>query len=249
MVEYFNDNTAASLELLILSGGTTVTGKTPVALIRDKDTGNYFDFASRTFTSTTVSATAVLTSSIDGLYLYTWDISGLFSSDSGSHLTFEYHDSTAASITDVLVTPKARVNVVGGGGFPGGDTVVQGVWTAKQKKKLFDKLDEINKNLLEFRSKSIELIRELLGRKTLKKEDLEVITQIRERDFKMFQELLKILDLKNDVSEAAVFERLQEYIEREERAKAEVIEKLEKFLDKKENLVNIDDLEEDDDDA
>jgi len=34
MIEYYNDNTAIHLELQILSGGISVTGKTPTAVIR-----------------------------------------------------------------------------------------------------------------------------------------------------------------------------------------------------------------------
>ena len=56
-------------------------------------------------------------------------------------LMFEYHDATALNIDEIVFdTPPAGgggTTTVVGGGFPVGDTVVQGVWTAKQKKKLF----------------------------------------------------------------------------------------------------------------
>lgn len=215
------------MELLILSGGITVTGRTPVALIRDKDSGNYFDFASRTFTGTTTSATAVLTSAIEGIYRYTWDISGLFAVNSGTKLTFEFHDATAAALQDVLITLR---QTGGGGGGGGGIVEIKGLWTPKQKQKLFDAIDLLK----EKSSTTIKLLRDLLGRKTLTGEDLQQITRLKERDLNMYQELLKILDLKNDVSEKVVFEKLQLYIQNEEEAKAKVIKKLDEFLKSKE---------------
>jgi len=228
LLEYYRDTTAISFELLILSGGIVVTGKTPTVLVRDKDTGKYFDFASNTFTSTTTSATGVLTSALDGMYRLTWDISGLFSSNSGTRLAFEYHDGTAASIDDVLITDKMRVNVVGGGGAVN----IEGIWTPKQKKELLRRIKKLEETLSSFKKDALVSLRRLLSKKTLQKEDLQFITDIKERDLKMYQELLKLLDLKSSTSEKEVFKKLQEYIKREEQAKVELLEKLNTVLEK-----------------
>jgi len=247
LLEYYNDNTAVNLELLVLSGGYTVTGRTPTCLIRDKDTGNYFDFASNTFTGVTTSATAILNSAIDGLYTYSWDISGQFSSESGSHLTFEYHDATSVAIEHVLVSPKLRLNVAGGG--PIGDIIIKGRWTKEQKDRLFGILDNIKDKIETSREKILILLRRLLTKKTLQKEDLDEITKIKERDLKMYQELLKILDLKNTADEKEVFAKLEEYIKLEEIAKTKVLDKLNTFLSKKDiPQPKVEDKDDDEDD-
>lgn len=227
MNEYYNDNTAISLELFVLSGGTTVTGKTPVALIRDKDSGNYFDFASRTFTSTTTSATAVLTSAIDGVYRYSWDISGLFSSNSGTHLTIEYHDATAVSLEDILVTDKMRVDVAGGGG----NTIIKGIWNSTEKKKLFDKLKDIKKDIKDGEKKIMFLLQRILTKKTLRKEDIEFIKDIQERDGKMWQEFLKIMKLQENATSKDLIDALEEYYKAENEASKEVKDKLKKLTE------------------
>lgn len=225
MLEYYLPKSSVSIELTILSGGTTVTGRTPTVLIRKRDINQYFDFSTRKFSSTPVSATAVLTSAIDGLYTYSWDTSNLFQND--TYLTFEYHDSTAFATDDVLFSTKPS------GGGVGGSTIVKGVWTAKQKEKLFKDIKTIDKKVEGFREKSIELLRRILGKETLTKENLKEISHIKARDLKMYQELLKILDLKSDTNEGEVFSKLQQYIEKEELAKSDIIEKLNKMLGSK----------------
>jgi len=230
VIEYYNDNTAISLELLILSGGTTVTGKTPVALIRDKDSGNYFDFASRTFTSTTTSATAVLTSALDGIYKYTWDTSGLFTSNSGHHLTVEYHDSTGASIEDILVTSKERMTLYGGGG--GGPTTIKGVWSAEQKKRLLKDVAEIKKDIKAFKERVLFLFTRILAKKTLRPEDIQFIQELRERGKQMWQEFLKVMKLREGATAKELLVELEEYYKAEESASKEVKERLTKLREK-----------------
>ena len=227
MNEYYNDNTAISLELFVLSGGTTVTGKTPVALIRDKDSGNYFDFASRTFTSTTTSATAVLTSAIDGVYRYSWDISGLFFSNSGTHLTIEYHDATALSLEDILITDRMRVDVAGGGG----NTVIKGIWNSTEKKKLFDKLKDIKNDIKDGEKKLMFLLQRILTKKTLRKEDIEFIKDIQERDGDMWQEFLKIMKLQENATSKDLIDALEEYYKAENEASREVKDRLKKLTE------------------
>ena len=247
MLEYYNTETAVSIELVLLSGGTTVTGRTPYVQIREHTTNNYFDFASRTFTATTVSSTGPLASAIDGLYRTSWDVSGIFPNSLDTYLTFEFHDATALATDDVLFTTKP---VAGGGG---GGTIVQGVWTAKQKQKLFDEIKILKKELKKFRIDALTAMRKLLAKKTLQKEDLQVITQLKERDLKMYQELLKILDLQSTTEEKVVFERLEEYIRSEGSAKQKVLQRLDERLGKVEKinpgdieLINDDDDDDDD---
>lgn len=238
MLEYYLPKSSVNIELTLLSGGTTVTGRTPTVLIRDKDTSKYFDFSSRTFTSTTVSATALLTSSIDGLYTYSWNTQGLFNND--IYLTFEYHDSTALATDDIAFVTKP--SGLGGGG---GTVSIKGLWTKEQKEKLIKDVETLKNDISSFREKSIELLRRILSKKTLTREDLQMVSEIKARDLKMYQELLKILNLKSDTNEKEVFKKLQEFIESEELAKAEIIEKLNKMLppsvdkeDKKDKVEN-----------
>ena len=231
MLEYYNPLTAISIELVLLSGGTTVTGRTPYVQIRERTNNTYFDFSSRTFTNTTVSSTAPLTSAIDGLYRTSWDTSGIFPATTINFLTFEYHDATALTMDDVVFTlaPLSTANVslaVGGGG----GTTIHGIWTAKQKKKLFDDIKKVREDIKSFRIDTLTALRKLLAKKTLQKEDLQVITQLKERDLKMYQELLKILDLQSTTEEKVVFEKLEEYIRSEETAKKEVLKRLDERL-------------------
>lgn len=246
MLEYYNDNTAIALELLILSGGYTVTGRTPTVLIRDKDTGNYFDFASRTFTNVATSATALLASQFaDGLYSYNWDISGLFSSASGSHLIFEYHDATSAAIEHALVSPKLRLNVAGGG--PIGDVIIKGRWTKEQKDKLFKALEDIKKRIDSVGSRTLILLRRLLGKKTLQKEDIQFIADIRRTDLTMWKEVLEIFKLNDTATDKELVATIKEFLANEEGAKKELIELLDKRI-KKEPTQVVDDEDDNGDD-
>ena len=244
MLEYYTTTTSITLELVILSGGIIVTGKTPYVEIRDKDTGFYFDFNSRTFTGTTVSSTAPLTSAIDGLYRTTWDVSGLFTS---SHfLMAEYHDATALATDDLLfrLVPLSTGDV--SLSSAGGSITIKGTFTPTDKKRLFDVLDEIRSDLKDFREQAMMLIRGIFNREPIKKEDIEFIQRIKEKDEIMWGELLKILEMKNDATTKEVIEKLEEYTKKEEEDKKKVLEWLKEKLaidkiEKDPDLVNIND--------
>lgn len=226
MLLYHLPKNNISIELVILSGGLVETGKTPTVTIRNKDTGNYFDFASRTFTSTTVSATAVLNSAIDGLYTFPWDISNLFNND--TYLTFEYTDLVALdppafTTDDIAITTKPS-----GGGV--GPIVIKGQWTAKQKKQILDDVEEIKEVLKELRKDTLLLLRKILSKQVVTKEDINLLSKIKERDKLMWQELLKILKLREDSTTQDVLKKLSEYNEKEEQAKKELLKLLEEKL-------------------
>jgi len=237
MIEYYLPKSSINIELAILSGGITVTGRTPTVLVRKRDTGNYFDFTSRTFTSVTTSATAVLTSSLDGLYTFSWNIQNIFNSD--TYLTFEYHDATSLAVDDVSLITKAG----GGGGI--GSVEIKGVWTAKQKKELMDNVKDIKKDLQEFRERTYLLLRKILSKETLQKEDLNTIKSIKETDNAMWQEFLKIMKLQENATTKDLLNALEEYYKAEHKASREVRERLNKM---KENLKHKSNISEEEDD-
>lgn len=247
MIEYYNTTTSVTLELIVLSGGTTVTGRTPWVEIRDKDTGDYFDFASRTFTSTTVSSTAPLTSAIDGLYRTNWDVSGVFTS---SHfIMVEYHDATALSIDDLLFRPypllTGDVSVTAAGG---GNIQIKGLLSDFQKKRLFDTLDEIKADVSTFREIAIPILRGLMSRKSIEKKDIEFLNRVKERDSVMYCELLKILKLRDNVSSKEVAKKLGEYLDKEEKDKEALLKLLTEKLNKKAAIKELDEDKDKDDD-
>ena len=159
MLKYYINDDNVNIELAITSGGLRVTGKTPTVTIRNKDTGYYFDFKSNTFTSTTTSATAVLSSAVDGLYDYAWDTSGLFTTN--THLTFEYHDATGFTIDDVLFT-RTPIGT-SDAGFAGDEITIKGVWTKEEKDNLFSRLSDMSNNMANFRRNVSIKINKILG--------------------------------------------------------------------------------------
>jgi len=223
-----------NIELTILSGGLRVTGKTPTVAIRNKDTGFYFDFASNTFTATTVSATAVLTSAIDGLYTYSWNTQGVFGSD--IYLTYEFHDATAIATDDVSFVTKPS-------GLGGGGVIVKGQWTAKQKKQLLDDINALKGNLSQFRIDAMVMLRKILKKDTLEKSDVAFFDELKERDKLMWSELLKILEMRNGSTTKEVVARLSEYLEKEEADKMKVMEFLDNKLEIPESKVEDDEEE------
>ena len=160
MLEYYLNDNNVNVELVITSGGLRVTGQTPTVAIRNKDTGYYFDFASNTFTATTTSATAVLSSAIDGLYTYAWDTSGVFTTN--THLTFEYHNGTGFDSDDVLFT-RQPIGTADAGGGSQMDVLVKGLWSPDDKQTLFNKLNDMSNNLANFRRNVSIKINKILG--------------------------------------------------------------------------------------
>lgn len=157
MLQYFTSDRTIGIELTVLTGGEPLTGRTPTCAIRDKLTNNYFDFSSRVFTSTTVSATALLTSSVDGLYAFSWSIEGLFNSNRS--LTFEYNDATAFAVDDVRIVTEPT-------NFAGGSVIeVKGLWTKEQKRKIIDDVEDTKDLLGEFRKNTFVFLRKILGGK------------------------------------------------------------------------------------
>ena len=216
------------MELVVLSAGTTVTGLSPIVKIRHKELGQYFDWASRTFTGTPTSATGVLLSAVDGLYRLAWDVSGLFTTP--TQLEFEYHEATALSIEDVLFT-RLPLSTGDAGHIGGGSVTIKGGgWAKEEKEKLLEDIKDMKNTLSDFKRKALIFLRDILDKEQIGKEDLESITQIRKDDIQMYQELLKILDLKNNVTEKEVLEKIEEYVSREELAKVKLIEQLNKLL-------------------
>ncbi len=229
MITYYVSATSVLLELLILSGGTTVTGRTPYAEVRDKDTGFYFDFNTRTFTGTTVSSTAPLASAIDGLYRTTWDVSGIFATP--RFLTVEYHDATALSIDDMhfrrtpVTTADANVTAAGGGPI-----IIKGNFTAKDRDRLKNTEETVQEIETRLRADVLPLLRGLLNKKTIESKDIVKLTRIKEKDELMWQELLKVLKLREDSTTKDVLKKLAEYNKMEEDAKKEVLALLEEKL-------------------
>ena len=222
MIQYHITNTSVPLELTVLSGGTTVTGLSPVVKIRHKDLGQYFDFASRTFTSVCVSATGVLLSAIDGVYRLAWDTSGLFVTS--TFLTFEYHQATAVDMDDVYFTRRPlEPNDLPMGGGNIGNVTIKGQWTANEKEDLFDKVKEINNNLSDFRRRAMILLKDIVDKKFLKKEDLDFLIQFKEKGDFMWQEFLKIMKMNDDSTTKEVLEKLEQYKSMEEDAKVELL--------------------------
>ncbi len=240
MIEYFIDVSTIPIELTILSGGTTVTGRSPYVEIRNKSNNQYFDFATNSFNAAPTSSTAPMVSAIDGLYRFTWDVSGLF--NSAANLLFEYHDATALSVDDVLFRPPVLstgdVTLSSMGGAPG-NVIIHGQFSKEDKDKLFEKLDEINSDLEFFRQTALGALEQLLSRRVIKIEDLKFLTTIKERDLAMYQELLKILDLKSTANEKEIFEKLTQYIKREEDAKKGLMEKLNELLTAKQEIPKV----------
>ena len=199
MIQYHITNTSVPLELTVLSGGTTVTGLSPIVKIRHKDLGQYFDFASRTFTSVCTSATGVLLSAIDGVYRLAWDTSGLFVTS--TFLTFEYHQATAVDTDDVYFTrrPLQPSDLPMGGGNVGNVTI-KGQWTASEKEDL--------DFLIQFKEKGDFMWQEFLKimkmtDDTTTKEVLEKLEQYKSMEEDAKVELLGILNsrLKKETKE------------------------------------------------
>ena len=140
-----------------------------------------------------------------------------------------------------------KLNLGSGGGGLGG-VVIKGHWTKKEKEKLFDRLDSMQEDITERIKRELLLLRNLLSRKTLKKEDLREIIRFKHKDSAMYQELLKLLDLSNNATSKEVFEKLGSYIQKEEKAKRELIEKLNTILESKAGIPQKEDKEEDEED-
>ena len=229
MTEYFNDTTAITLELLLLSGGTTVTGRIPYVEVRDKHTGNYFDFNSRTFTSVTVSSTAPLASAIDGLYRITWDVSGLFTTS--HYLMAEYHDSTALGVEDIifrtLPVTTADANVTAAGG---GNITITGNFTAKDRDNLKDVKMRVEDIQFKITADVLPILRGLLAKSAIEKSDIQFLKLLKEKNAVMWGELLKILKLRDDSTTKAVISKLDEYLKKDEKDKKEVLKLLEDKL-------------------
>jgi len=241
MLKYFIDQTSVTLELAILSAGYTVTGRTPTCLIRRRSDDYLFDFSNNTFTTTAaaVSATAVLESAIEGLYNYTWDISGQFTTS--TMLLFEYHDATCLTIEDVWITRPPLSTGDAAPGIPGAAIMGgKGVWTQKEKEKIIDDVKKIKDSTINFRREAMLILKDLLDRPSITIDDLQVVTEIKERDLEMYQDLLRILELRDTSTEKEIFEKLSLYIKKEEKAKAVFIKELDK-------LIGIDDEDEEDD--
>ena len=171
----------------------------------------------------------MLTSALDGIYRYSWDISGLFSSNSGTHLTIEYHDATAVALSDILVTSKTRVDVAGGGG---GNVHINGIWTPKQKKKLLDDIKELKKDIKDSKESILFLLQRILAKETLRKEDLDFIRSIQKENGDMWQEFLKVMKLQENSTSKELIEKLEEYYKTENEALEEVKERLKNLTEK-----------------
>lgn len=241
MLKYHIDQTAVTVELAILSGGYTVTGRTPTCLMRRRYDGFYYDFASKTFTGTTTSATSLLTSAIDGLYKFSWDVSGIF--NTSTHMMFEYHDATCLAIEEVWFTrpPLSTSDALGG---VGGSVVVGGkggIWTTNQRDKIIDDVKKIKDSTINFRREAMLILKDLVNKPSITLEDMKAITDIKERDLDMYQDLLKILELRDTSTEKEIFEKLELYIRKEEQDKKKFMEKLNEIIG------DVDDEEDDDD--
>src|SRR3990167_1799536 len=140
-----------TLALWITADSYPTTGRTPTVSIKNLETsGSYLDFNDNTFKIVGwTTRYQNLTSAIDGLYNFTWIPTGLITSNT----TFEaiYYNTAGATTTAQVASDTLRffnlspsVSVAGGGG---GSTVVQGVWTKKEKEKLFDTLSGIESNI------------------------------------------------------------------------------------------------------
>ena len=230
MLQYYLNSTSISIELAILSGGVTVTGRTPFAKVRRQSDNAYFDFNDRIFGGVLTSATAPLTSAIAGIYRTAWDVSGLFTTT--THLVFEYFDASAIDMDEVIFTrsPLSTADIPMGGSV--GSVTVKGGWDRDEKDDLFDKLKEINNNLSDFRRKAMILLRDIVDKKFLKKEDLDFLILFKEKGDFMWQEFLKIMKFNNDATTKEVLQKLEEYNSLEESAKKELLVVLNTRLNK-----------------
>ncbi len=245
MITYYVSATSALLELLVLSGGTTVTGRSPYVEIRDKDTGFLFDFASNTFTGTTVSSTALMTSAIDGKYTFNWDVSGLFPTP--RFFTAEYHDATALSLDDIhfrrtpVTTVDANVTAAGGGSI-----VIKGNFTKQDRDRLKETLENTREIETRIRSDVLPILRGLLNKKTIESKDIVYIKKLKEMNYRMWQELLKEFKLREDATAKEVLDKLAEYNKRDEAAKEEFLALLNDKLKPVKAKKTIDGKEDDD---
>lgn len=237
MIEYFINESAITIDLTITSGGISVTGQTPTVEIFNRDISQHFDFAVRAFNAAPATTSLALTSAIEGLYRVSWDTSGLFNTN--TFLLFEYHDGTSVATDDVsFIRPPLTtgdINITFGGGMPN-QIVVKGNFTDEEKKKLFKQLNVIEDDIEHFRQTAIGALKQLLSVQVIKIEDIKFLTDIKERDLNMFQELLKILNLKSTANEREIFEKLTTYVKGEEKAKKEVMIKLNELLTMKQEI-------------
>jgi len=217
--------------MTVLSGGTTVTGRSPTVEILDNNLGWHFDFAVRAFNAAPATTGLALASAIDGLYREDWDVSGLFVTN--TFLTFEYHDATALALDDVaFVRPPITtgdINISVGGGFTEQITL-KGNISDDEKRKLFKQLDTIENDIEFFRQTAIGALKQLIDRRVIKLEDIQFLTKIKERDLKMFEELLKLLELQSNATEKELFSKLTQIIERKNEKKQKFIEALQDIL-------------------
>jgi hypothetical protein len=142
------------LSLWIKNDSYPLTGRTPTVALRQlENTGTYLDFSNNTWkTVGWVTRYQTLTSAVDGLYNYEWLPTGAITT--ARTIEAIYFNTGGTTTTAQVATDTLRfyninpiVSVAGGGGGKGSSTVIQGVWTKKEKDKLFDTLQDIENNL------------------------------------------------------------------------------------------------------
>ena len=140
------------------------TGKTPTVSIRELEhSGYYLDFADNYFKNAGwTTRYQNLTSAIDGLYTYSWNPNGAFTSNT----TVEsiYYNTGGTTTTAQVAVDTIRIyqynfHAVGGGG----NVNVQGVWSKKEKEKLFDRIDSLQEILDKLVRSSSEDVKLKLG--------------------------------------------------------------------------------------
>ncbi len=250
MLEYYINETAISIELVITSGGISVTGRTPTVEIREIDSSFYWDFDPDApitgFVANPITTSLNLVSATDGIYRSTWNTFGVFTTN--TYLTFEYHDGTAVTIDNVFFRTvpmvTSDINLTVGGGGAGHNIIMQGVFNKTEKEKLFNWTDKIERDIETIRNnvsiikgKLEDIVLKIGEKRPLTKEDIEILKTIWKKDTVMWQEFLKtlkpIMKLHDTASQKELVEALEEYYKNEVGAKNEVVELLKKLLSRK----------------
>lgn len=147
---------SVQLDLWIYNGYTAQTGidtsaSAVTVQLRHKDTGNLFDFSDNRFKAAGwTSATQVLTevSAVSaGLYRTTFSSTVDNSINNGTTVVAEYRDNGGRRITEdiVFIRPPAGAQDIANSQF--GNIVLKGQFTAEDRKRLFDMLEQIQSDV------------------------------------------------------------------------------------------------------
>jgi len=160
--EYFLGDESVPLDLLRTDNGISQTGITSAMTVRvrNRDTDLYLDFADNLFKGAGHTSGTQVLSELTGLGIYRASFNSTIDQTigNGTTLVAEYLDEDGRRVTEDLTfkKPPAGVNdlIVPGGG----NITIRGAFTAEDRKKLFEDLDRIQRDLEDVKFLNDEII-------------------------------------------------------------------------------------------